>query len=129
MISVNTKDIENILSIIEKGKKNVIIARNLVNYNSIFNASYTSKKIVTLLDDVMLSTGNIVKYIKKGKRKTNFVGISENEVCHVRPHGRNSRDTITLPVPDKLTGVTEYTKQCFWINNNYIREIFKEFNN
>ena len=76
-----------------------------------------------------IKTGNIVKYIKNGKRKTNFVGISENEVCHVRPHGRNSRDTIILPVPDKLTGVTEYTKQCFWINNNYIREIFKEFNN
>ncbi len=71
--------------------------------------------------------GNIVRYIKDGKRKTNFVGMSENKVCHVRPHGRNSKDTFKLPVADKLTGVTEYTKQCFWINNNYIIQIFKEF--
>ncbi|MBR3210846.1 MAG: restriction endonuclease [Bacilli bacterium] len=72
--------------------------------------------------------GNIVRYIKDGKRKTNFVGMSENEVCHVRPHGRDSRDTFKLPVADKLTGATEYTKQCFWINSNYIKGIFEEFN-
>ena len=74
-----------------------------------------------------IKTGNIVKYIKDGKRKTNFVGMSENKVCHVRPHGRDSKDTTVLPVPDKLTGATEYTKQCFWINNSYIKEIFKDF--
>mgnify|MGYP004502095095 FL=1 len=74
-----------------------------------------------------IKRGNIVRYIKDGKRKTNFVGMSENEVCHVRPHGRNSRDTFKLPVADKLTKTTEYTKQCFWINNSYIKEIFKEF--
>lgn len=76
-----------------------------------------------------IKKGNIVRYIKDGKRKTNFVGMSENKVCHVRPHGRNAKDVAKLPVADKLTGVTEYTKQCFWINNNYIKEIFKEFNN
>ena len=76
-----------------------------------------------------IKTGNIVRYIKDGKRKTNFVGMSENEVCHVRPHGRDSRDVAKLPVADKLTGANEYTKQCFWINNRYIKEIFKEFNN
>lgn len=74
-----------------------------------------------------IKTGNIVKYIKNGIRKTNFVGISENEVCHVRPHGRNSKDVCPLPVADKLTGLTEYTKQCFWINNSYIKNIFKEY--
>ena len=75
-----------------------------------------------------IRTGNIVRYINDGKRKTNFVGMSENEVCHVRPHGRNSKDVAKLPVADKLTGATEYTKQCFWINNSYIKGIFKEFN-
>ena len=74
-----------------------------------------------------IKSGNIVRYIKDGKRKTNFVGMSENEVCHVRPHGRDSKDTFKLPVADKLTKATEYTKQCFWINNSYIKEIFKEF--
>ena len=73
-----------------------------------------------------IKTGNIVRYIKDGKRKTNFVGMSENEVCHVRPHGRDAKDTIKLPVADKLTGATEYTKQCFWINNSYIKKIFDD---
>ena len=53
--------------------------------------------------------------------------MSENEVCHVRPHGRDSKDVTKLPVADKLTGATEYTKQCFWINNKYIERELKEY--
>lgn len=74
-----------------------------------------------------IKNGNIVKSIENGVRKTNFVGMSENNVCHVRPHGRNAKDVCTLPIADKLTGATEYTKHCFWINNTYIREIFSEY--
>ncbi len=74
-----------------------------------------------------IKTGNIVKSIENGIRKTNFVGMSENSVCHVRPHGRNANDVCKLPVADKLTGATEYTKHCFWINNNYIRKILNEY--
>ena len=68
-----------------------------------------------------IKSGNIVKSITNGKRKTNFVGLSDNEVCHVRPHGRNSKDVYPLPVKDKLTGASCYTKHCFWINNNYLK--------
>ena len=75
-----------------------------------------------------IKRGNIVKSIANGIRKTNFPGMSENEICHVRPHGRNAKDTAPLPVPDKLTGAKEYTKHCFWINNKYIKKIFAEFN-
>lgn len=74
-----------------------------------------------------IKTGNIVKSIENGIRKTNFVGMSENSVCHVRPHGRNASDVCKLPVADRLTGATEYTKHCFWINNNYIKKIFNEY--
>ena len=74
-----------------------------------------------------IKTGNIIRYIKDGKRKTNFTGMSENEVCHVRPHGRDAKDTFKLPVKDKLTGATEYTKQCFWINNKYMEKQLEEF--
>lgn len=74
-----------------------------------------------------IKSGNIIKSITNGIRKTNFVGMSENGVCHVRPHGRDSKDVCKLPVADKLTGANEYTKHCFWINNKYIKEIFKEF--
>ena len=74
-----------------------------------------------------IKSGNIVKSIEHGIRKTNFVGISENRVCHVRPHGKDASDVCKLPVADKLTGATEYTKHCFWINNNYIKKIFNEY--
>ena len=75
----------------------------------------------------IIKSGNIVKSIKNGKRKTNFVGMGDNSVCHVRPHGNNSKDVCKLPVVDKLTGANEYTKHCFWINNSYLKNILKEY--
>ncbi len=69
-----------------------------------------------------IKNGNIVKSITNGKRKTNFVGLSDNKVCHVRPHGKDANDVYPLPVKDKLTGVDNYTKHCFWINNTYIKK-------
>ena len=74
-----------------------------------------------------IKSGNIVKNISNGFRETNFPGAAENKVCHVRPHARDAMDTYPLPIADKLTGSTEYTKHCFWINNIYISEILKEF--
>jgi len=41
---------------------------------------------------------------------------SENPVAHVRPHGKDSTDK--LPLPDGRM----MTKQCFWLNNTYIKE-------
>ena len=75
-----------------------------------------------------IKTGNIVRNIENdGSRKTNFVGMSENKVCHVRPHARDAQDTFKLPVADKLTGLEEYTKHCFWINSSYIEKVLEEF--
>ncbi len=51
---------------------------------------------------------------RNGKKYNNLPGSSESPVCHVRPHGQNAKDTY--PLPDG----TEYTKQCFWLNNSYI---------
>ena len=78
----------------------------------------------------VLKKGNIVKKLtrqKSGKivRETNFPGMSDNPICHVRPHGRDAGDTTPLPVPDKLTGAKEFTKQCFWLNNSYVASIIK----
>lgn len=76
----------------------------------------------------IIRTGNIVNRIERnGRRITNFPGMSYNGICHVRPHGRNSNDTLLLPVADRLTGITTFTKQCFWINNSYLKEIIKDF--
>lgn len=75
----------------------------------------------------VIRTGNIVNHIdERGRRITNFPGMRDNGVCHVRPHGRDSRDTIVLPVKDKITGVSEFTKQCFWFNNSYLKEIVSD---
>ena len=52
--------------------------------------------------------------VKNGKNCSNLPKISENRVCHVRPHGRNAQDTYELPDGRRLT------KQCFWLNNSYI---------
>ena len=89
--------------------------------------------IDTYVKDMWLKTydviknGNIIKSIDNGIRKTNFPGMSDNKVCHVRPHTRDAKDTYPLPVNDILTGVSEYTKQCFWLNNTYIENILEEY--
>lgn len=71
----------------------------------------------------IIKSGNIVKEIKNGIVYNNFPKLSDNHYCHVRPHGRNKDDVYPLPVPDKLTGVVEFTKQCFWLKNKYIQDI------
>lgn len=76
----------------------------------------------------IIKEGNIVNHIdKKGRRITNFPGMRYNGVFHVRPHGNNAKDTKPIPERDKVTKSNKYTKQCFWINNNYLKEILKEF--
>lgn len=75
----------------------------------------------------VIKNGSIVKKIIKDKRITNFPGISENEYCHVRPHGQNLYDTYPLPVTDIITGKKEYTKHCFWLNANYILSIIEDY--
>ena len=75
-----------------------------------------------------IKNGDIVREISSnGRRKTNFVGMKDNLVCHVRPHGGAAIDVCELPVKDKFTGKKEYTKHCFWVNSSYIRGIFEEF--
>lgn len=77
----------------------------------------------------ILLNGSIIKEIKGGVRKTNFPGKAFNEVAHVRPHAINKEDTFQLPVKDKKTGATDYTKQSFWLNNSYVRDqIFLDLN-
>lgn len=56
---------------------------------------------------------------KNGRNYNNLPKASENQVCHVRPHAQNSKDTYELP------DGRQYPKQCFWLNNSYI---FKQLN-
>lgn len=86
--------------------------------SDILEAKKVWKKMVKTI-----SQGEIVKEItNKGIRKTFFPKKSENKVSHVRPHAKNSEDTYELPVSDKLTGLTKYTKHCFWLNASYVKD-------
>jgi len=70
-----------------------------------------------------ISEGKIVKEVtNKGVRKTYFPKKTENRISHVRPHAQNRDDTYPLPIADKLTGLKEYTKHCFWLNASYVRD-------
>lgn len=56
----------------------------------------------------------------KGKVRTNsFPKAKEFGVMHVRPHARDTEDTKPLPNGEK------FTKQCFWLNKEYIQDIIK----
>lgn len=56
-----------------------------------------------------------LKYtIVDGKYESNLPKQTENTVSHVRPHGRDNKDTYELP------NGGQYPKQCFWLNNSYI---------
>ena len=74
----------------------------------------------------VVKNGNIVKGFKNGLRLTNFPGMKDNGICHVRPHAKDALDTYPLPKMDNLTGLLEYTKHCFWLNNSFILNIINE---
>ena len=54
-------------------------------------------------------------YPSGGRTRNNLPKASESKVAHVRPHGRDADDTAELPDGRQMT------KQCFWLNNRYIR--------
>lgn len=45
---------------------------------------------------------------------------SSTEILHVRPHGRNAQDLVTLP-----NGST-HVRSSFWFNQNFVQEILKK---
>jgi len=60
-----------------------------------------------------------VRLIKE-KKANALPRIKDNQVAHVRPHGRDSNDKI-------LTAYgTKEVKKCFWLNAKYIEEQLKK---
>lgn len=77
------------------------------------------KDLETEVKDVWEKTVNLLWEglkldVVDGRHTNNFPKASENPVCHVRPHGRDSNDVDVLPDGRQVT------KQCFWLNNSYI---------
>ena len=64
----------------------------------------------------VIASGHPYWIDSKGRRHSSFPRKSESPVGHVRPHGRNAEDVDELP-----NGET-YTKQCFWLNRDYLRK-------
>lgn len=73
-------------------------------------------------NEVRIVWEETVKRIKEG-RAHDLPKISEYDICHVRPHARNSSDTYPTPYG------TEEVKKCFWLNNSYILEQINKNNN
>jgi hypothetical protein len=99
---------------IHKCKKIWLKTKELISSGSIFN-SY------------MYNKNGVLRLTKNGKpyKKNNFPGKEDSKVCHVRPHGKDASDVYNLPVADKQLEVMEYSKQCFWLNNSYIGDIYR----
>lgn len=78
----------------------------------------------------LVKNGNALYYDDNGRIKDNFPKEKRNSngVCHVRPHGRVAVDTFDLPVKDKITNKTSYTKQSFWFNKKFIKQIIGKLN-
>lgn len=48
-----------------------------------------------------------------------FKSISDNEICHVRPKARNSKDLVNTPFGFQK-------KKAYWLNRNYILKIVRQ---
>lgn len=95
------------------------------------NKDIEEARRVWLKTKYIIKNGSIVQEIKidkngKKSRVTNFPNKKFSEVVHVRPHARDSKDTYPLPKIDIQTKEKEYTKQCFWLNSQYVKKIFLE---
>lgn len=67
----------------------------------------------------ILETGVELKPVRNGV-SNNLPGASFNGVCHIRPKARDGKDQVELPDGQHIT------KQCYWLNREYIAEIVKE---
>lgn len=50
----------------------------------------------------------------------NLPGASFNGICHIRPKARDGKDQVELPDGQRIT------KQCYWLNREYIAEVLKD---
>jgi len=116
---INTK----FLFIIYKKSNDVYVYDDAKLWNLNKDLIDTEAKNVWMITKSVISSGDIIKEEKENYRTTNFPGSNQSYLIHVRPHARDSKDTYPLPIPDKKTGLNEYTKQCFWLNNTFIYEI------
>tara|TARA_Y100000592_G_scaffold85794_1_gene138318 strand:- start:9 stop:1415 length:1407 start_codon:yes stop_codon:yes gene_type:complete len=79
-----------------------------------------------------LLSGEIVDKVTQ-KVWNNFPKTKDNHISHIRPHssygylhpkGKKPGNIYDLPVADKKTGWTSFTRHSFWLNKTYIMDIY-----
>ena len=90
-----------------------------MNHEDIQEAKKVWIKTVSLI-----KKGKIVKELRNNRRYTFFPSKKDNSISHIRPHANDASDSYPLPVKDVLTGVQNYTKHSFWINNSYVKDVY-----
>lgn len=89
--------------------------------------STIEKEIKELWKEINLKIykGIDIQYKKRGKTiiETNDLPkVGFNGVAHVRPKGSSGKDKMLLPNGQRIT------KQCYWLNNNYIADVVTNLN-
>lgn len=102
-------------------ENNEYVLRKVKFWNMPYKDLLEAEKVWAKTKEIV-STGNLVKAVKNGKRYTNFPGKAFSTVSHVRPHAKNAADTFPLPTKDVLTNEARYTKHGFWLNDTYVRD-------
>ena len=121
-----TSEFKNILEhkflfVFYKYVDNSLVLRKVKFWNMPYRDILQVEKVWTKAKNI-IERGEIVNRIVGGIRYTNFPNKKFSNIAHVRPHATNSDDTYPLPIADKVTFAHDYTKHCFWLNNNYIRD-------
>lgn len=103
-----------------------LILKKVKFWNMPFDDLLEVERVWSLTKEIV-EKGEIVRELrtdKSGKiiRSTNFPNKDFSSVAHVRPHALNAEDTYPLPAEDRVTGLTKYTKHCFWLNSGYVRD-------
>lgn len=89
------------------------------------------------VETVRILNGDLEIDIRNHRFENNFPKNSQNPIAHIRPHGQNSDDTYELPSSCSIKVISSdesksierfmkehvFTKQCFWLNKDYVRKI------
>lgn len=101
---------------------NKLVLKRAKFWNMPFDDIEKAKQVWEKTKQIIIEGNIVAEVTSKGIRKTNFPNTKFNYVAHVRPHAKNSNDTFSLPFKDKVTGLSSYTKHCFWLNATYLKD-------
>ena len=120
---INTKTVAEFKRLGEEEKNKFLTLDKIYLWNAPIDdieilAKETWEETIRIIKEWVIITREELKNWKY-KLQNNLPSLSETQMIHVRPHGKNRDDTDILP------DWRELTKQCFWFNKNYIARQLK----